>query len=97
MSAGSVMSAITRSRPPQNGQIVMSISNTRFKRCAQVSGAVGGAVEWLSQREDLEIADAGSPESWPSPWVFVFAEGHQVLARLPGAWVNPVRRRRGSG
>jgi hypothetical protein len=27
--------------PPQRGQSVMSISNTRFKRWAQVSGAVG--------------------------------------------------------
>ena len=43
MVSGSVMSAITRSVPPQWGHAVMSISNTRFRRCAQVSGAVGGA------------------------------------------------------
>lgn len=41
MVSGSVMSAMTRSVPPQNGQTVMSILNTRFNRSAQVSGAVG--------------------------------------------------------
>jgi len=45
MRSGSVISAITRSCPPQRGQRVMSISNTRFRRCAQVSGAVGGSAE----------------------------------------------------
>jgi hypothetical protein len=39
------MSAMIRSSPPQSGQRVVSISNTRFMRCAQVSGAVGGSVE----------------------------------------------------
>ena len=43
MTSGSVTSAITRSVPPHSGHIEISISNTRFKRCAQVSGAVGGA------------------------------------------------------
>ena len=38
------MSAITRGRPPQWGHEVISSSNTRFYRCAQVSGAVGGSV-----------------------------------------------------
>jgi hypothetical protein len=41
MTAGSVTSAITRSRPPQCGQCVISNSKTRFSRWAQVSGAVG--------------------------------------------------------
>ena len=36
---------MTRSSPPQRGQSVMSISNTRFRRCAQVSGAVGGSLQ----------------------------------------------------
>jgi len=35
-----VMSDITRSVPPHKGQTEISISNTRFKRSAQVSGAV---------------------------------------------------------
>ena len=43
MVSGSVTSAITRSVPPHKGQTERSISNTRFKRSAQVSGAVGGA------------------------------------------------------
>jgi hypothetical protein len=37
-----MISAMTRSCPPQSGQRVMSMSKTRFNRCAQVSGAVGG-------------------------------------------------------
>ena len=41
MVSGSVMSAMTRSVPPQWGHTVTSISNTRLSRCAQVSGAVG--------------------------------------------------------
>jgi len=41
MTSGSVMSAMTRSVPPQNGHVVMSMSNTRRRRSAQVSGAVG--------------------------------------------------------
>ena len=40
MLSGSVMSDITRSVPPHKGQTEISISNTRFKRSAQVSGAV---------------------------------------------------------
>jgi len=45
MRSGSVTSAMTRSCPPQSGQRLMSISKTRFNRCAQVSGAVGGSAE----------------------------------------------------
>ena len=43
--SGSETSSMTRSSPPQRGQSVMSISNTRFRRCAQVSGAVGGSLQ----------------------------------------------------
>ena len=41
MTTGSVTSAITRNRPPQCGQSVISNSKTRFNRWAQVSGAMG--------------------------------------------------------
>ena len=43
MTSGSVISAMTRSVPPQSGHTEMSISNTRLRRCAQVKGAVGCA------------------------------------------------------
>jgi hypothetical protein len=35
--------AMTRSVPPQRGQTEISISKTRFSRCAQVRGAVSGS------------------------------------------------------
>ncbi len=41
MTSGSVTSAMKRSVPPQCGHTVISISNTRFRRCAQVRSAVG--------------------------------------------------------
>ena len=43
MTSGSVTSAMTRSVPPQRGQSRISISNTRFSRCAQERGAVSGS------------------------------------------------------
>ena len=62
MSSGSVISAMTRSCPPQRGQSVMSISKTRFNRCAQVSGAVGGSLQSLSDSvaEDGRVAGAAA-------------------------------------
>jgi hypothetical protein len=32
---------MTRSFPPQSGQVSMSIANTRLSRCAQLMGASG--------------------------------------------------------
>jgi len=43
---------MTRSCPPQRGQRVMSMSKTRFNRCAQGRGAVGGSMP--SPRESVE-------------------------------------------
>ena len=43
MTSGRVTSAITRSRPPQSGQIDRSIANTRLSLSIQLIGAVGAA------------------------------------------------------
>ena len=43
MTSGTVTSAITRRVPPQFGHTEMSISKTRFSRCAQERGAVSGS------------------------------------------------------
>jgi hypothetical protein len=43
MMSGRVTSAMTRSRPPQSGQIDKSIANTLRNRSIQVIGAVGAA------------------------------------------------------
>ena len=51
---------ITRSLPPQFGQMVRSRSKTRFSRCAHVRGAVGFFVagtmygHWAPVRHDSE-------------------------------------------
>jgi fumarylacetoacetate (FAA) hydrolase family protein len=42
MSAGSVTAAMTRTGPPQRGQYLKSMSNTRRRRCIQVIGAAVG-------------------------------------------------------
>ena len=52
MSAAVVIAAITRRLPPQRGQNLRSISNTRRKRCIQLIGAVGFA--------SLDFAEAAS-------------------------------------
>lgn len=64
MRSVSVISAMTRSCPPQSGQRVMSMSKTRFNRCAQVSGAVGGLLQSLCESvgEAGPVAGTG-PES----------------------------------
>lgn len=62
MRSGSVTSAITRNCPPQSRQRVMSISKTRFKRCAQVSGTVGVSLQSLCDSVDEQglFADAAA-------------------------------------
>jgi len=53
MTIGSVISDITRSLPPQFGQMVTSRTKTGFNRCAHARGAVGftvAQIETLAER-----------------------------------------------
>jgi hypothetical protein len=50
----------TRNCPPQNGQSVITISNTRFKRCAQVNSAVSGSVRSMGGCVELRCWYAGA-------------------------------------
>ncbi|MFT5450437.1 MAG: NAD/NADP transhydrogenase alpha subunit [Gammaproteobacteria bacterium] len=53
ISDGCVMAAMTRTVPPQRGQVLMSIANTRRRRCIQLMalmGAVGVASSGIGRR-----------------------------------------------
>ena len=55
MRAGSVISAMARSSPPQRGQVERSMANTRFNRAIQLIGVVG-ALGWGSSLGGLLTA-----------------------------------------
>jgi len=84
MRSGSVISPMTRNCPPHSGQSVISTSNTRFNRWAQVSGAVGGSLQSLRNFVDEHGRVGGAA-----------AESSSFLRRRARAGVGTIARRIG--
>ena len=69
MTVGSSMEAMTRSVPPQCGQVSISMLNTRLSRCIQVSGARGlyGSRRgdgWWRRTISLRCLNFGAKTPW---------------------------------